>query len=115
MPHSYRFERLERPDVPSPISQRLRTVVWREWCFARAVGSQLGVRLLLLAGLLVVGALMFQVFEPERGLSFVQAVYFTFSLLFAQPPESFPQSRLPRNLRGSHARIARTHAGRHDA
>lgn len=87
VPHSYRIDRLH---LRAALGGRLRARLWREWCFVRAVISELGLRLLLLVALLIVGALLFQTFEPQRRIPFVQAVYYTFSLLFAQPPESFP-------------------------
>jgi hypothetical protein len=93
--HSYRIERLK------PGRARSRFVgsrPWREWCFLRAVVNRLGRQFLFLIALLLVGAVLFRTYEPEKNLPFIQAVYYTFSLVFGQPPEAFPASTLLRVL-----------------
>jgi voltage-gated potassium channel len=72
----------------------LRQGAWREWCFLRAIARRLGLRLALFVTLLLVGGLLFRAFEPDRVTSYAQAVYFTFSLMFGEPPESFPDARV---------------------
>lgn len=49
-------------------------------------------RLALIAAILVLGGLAFQTLEPEKNLSLPKASYFTFSLIFGEPPEEFPDS-----------------------
>ena len=72
----------------------MRERVWREWCFLLAVLRHRGLSFLLLTALLLVGGGLFYYLEPEKGHSFPQAVYYTFSLIFGEPPEDFPQSRV---------------------
>lgn len=78
------------PDTPPP--RGARRALWREWCFFRAVIHEMGPRLAFLAVLLIAGALCFQWLEPTPRRDFTTAIYYTFSLLFAQPPEAFPES-----------------------
>jgi len=49
-------------------------------------------RLLAFAAVLLLGALLFRRFEPDKDLSLVEATYYTFSLVFAEPPEAFPRA-----------------------
>ena len=84
------FPELEALRVP--VGRRLRRFLWREWCFARAVFSHVWINLLLLILIPIAGAWLFRTFEPERNLSFVKAMYYTWSLIFAQAPEEFPRS-----------------------
>lgn len=78
--------------VRTPRVARLRRALWREWCFARSVLSHVWVNLLLLVLIPVGGAVAFQTFEPERNHSFTRAMYYTWSLVFAQAPEELPRS-----------------------
>lgn len=54
--------------------------------------SHLQWRLLLLLILLVVGGWLFRVLEPENGLGILESMYYTWSLIFGEPPEAFPES-----------------------
>jgi Trk K+ transport system NAD-binding subunit len=56
------------------------------------------VRLLLLALILVTGAMLFKRFEPEKRHSLAEATYYTFSLIFGEPPEAFPRARTLQTL-----------------
>lgn len=93
---SLRFENLrgvrefERPGGRPGLRER----AWREWCFIRAVVSQLWMQLAVLAALLLLGAVLFRALEPERGHTFVRGMFYTWSLIFAEPPEEFPSSRI---------------------
>jgi len=78
----------------SPRGRRL----WREWCFWRAALHRGKWRFAALLSILVPGALAFQYFEPEKRHDFGQALYCTFSLIFAQPAEAFPSSPVLRTL-----------------
>lgn len=69
------------------------TRLWREWCFFRAACERFRLRFLLIFVILAVGATGFRLLEPERGHSLSQSIYFSWSLLFAQPPEALPASR----------------------
>lgn len=71
-------------------SLRLSKALWRECCFLRAVLAHRGGSFALLAGLLLLGGACFRVFEPEKQHGFWSSLYMTWSLVFAQPPESFP-------------------------
>ncbi len=52
-------------------------------------------RLLAIAALLAVGGLLFRTLSPVppggRPLTFIQAVYYTWSLVFGEPPQDFPE------------------------
>ncbi len=67
--------------------------LWREWCFFRAAFKHLRIRILLMAAILLGGGLAFQYFEPEKEHSLPKATYYTWCLVFAEPPEEFPESR----------------------
>lgn len=64
--------------------------MWREFCFARTVLERLRGRILVLILLLVGGGLLFRWLEPERDLSLIEATYYTWSLVFGEPPVQFP-------------------------
>ncbi len=70
----------------------------REWCFARTVAARLGLRLVLVAIVLLGGGLLFQLFEPENNPSLFEATYTTWSLVFANPSEAFPEATVLRIL-----------------
>ncbi|HVP13230.1 MAG TPA: NAD-binding protein [Phycisphaerae bacterium] len=73
---------------PPAVGSRL----WREWCFARAAFRHFRVKFLLIGGLLLGGGLLFRLLEPEKHHSYPRAVYYTWVLVFGQPPEEFPAS-----------------------
>ena len=68
--------------------------LWREWCFARAAFRQFRIKFLLLGGLLLGGGMLFRLLEPEKQHSLPRAVYYTWVLVFGQPPEEFPSSAI---------------------
>jgi Trk K+ transport system NAD-binding subunit len=68
--------------------------LWAEWCFVRACFRHFRLRFLLMLAILLSGALLFILFEPERKHSLAQATYYTFALVFGEPPEAFPRSRV---------------------
>lgn len=72
----------------------LRERAWREWCFLRAVVSQLWMQMTGLVGLLVMGAVLFRWLEPDRGHTFMRGMYYTWALMFGEAPEEFPESRV---------------------
>jgi voltage-gated potassium channel len=78
--------------LPTRRPHALGRRVWREWCFLRAAFRSFRINLLLLGGLLMTGAILFRLLEPEKRHPFGRAVYYTWSLLFGEPPESFPSS-----------------------
>ncbi len=86
----------ERTDEPAARKRRCDTSsrLWREWCFVRAAFIRFRGRLLLIAVILLGGGLLFQRLEPEKGHSLLQAMYFTWALVFGEPPEAFPQSHV---------------------
>lgn len=86
MPHSPRLENLR---IPTSLRRRVAWRMWREWCFARAVARRLVWRAAFLGAALVGGgALMHAWSEPAMG--WAEAVYGTWTLVFAQPPGPFP-------------------------
>jgi len=78
----------------NPLASRL----WREWCFLKVVFVHIRVRLAIVAAILLVGAWMFMVFEPEKKHSLPRAVHCTWCLVFGEPPEEFPQSTVLQTL-----------------
>lgn len=83
------MQRAYAVDFRSPVTRagRLRERLWRDWCFARVVLQQFVWRFVLLAAVLLSGTLLFWKFE---GHAPTKALYFTWSLVTGQPPESFP-------------------------
>ena len=72
--------------------------LWREWCFLRAAWRQFRVNFLLIVGLLFFGGGLFLWLEPEKHKSLLKAVYYTWVLVFGQPPEEFPDAPALRAL-----------------
>lgn len=81
---------LDRVRITARRQRFATTWLWREWCFLRVVGARFRARLLLLALILVVGALLFIRFEPEKAHSLARAMFFTWCLAFGEFPEEFP-------------------------
>jgi len=65
--------------------------LWSEWCFALVCLQHFRRRLLLMVIFLSVGATLFIVFEPEKEHSIPRAAFYTFALIFGEPPEEFPE------------------------
>ncbi len=72
----------------------VRSWFLREWCFFRVVWGHFRIRVMLLLTILLGGAVLFMFFEPEKQHSFIHGVYCSWFLIFGQPPEEFPQSRV---------------------
>ncbi|MCP4250357.1 MAG: hypothetical protein GY778_25215 [bacterium] len=68
--------------------------LWREWCFVRVAFRHFRWRLLVMLAILIGGGLLFQHLEPEQNHSLPEATYYTWSLVFGEPPEAFPKSRV---------------------
>jgi Trk K+ transport system NAD-binding subunit len=84
--------RLEQIEVRWRRWRRLRFRLWREWCFLRTVARHVRWRLLVVALILACGALLFMRFEKREKLDFLRATYYTWSLVFGESPEAFPES-----------------------
>jgi voltage-gated potassium channel len=84
--------RLHRFQRPRPWHRRLRHRAWREWCFLLAIFRHLRWRFFLMMALLGTGALLFSRLEPERRHSPVEALWLTWSLIFGEAAEEFPES-----------------------
>jgi len=65
---------------------------WREWCFFRVALKHFGLRFFIIGLILIGGAILFVVCEPEKNHDFFRAIFYTWSLVFGQPPEEFPKS-----------------------
>jgi Trk K+ transport system NAD-binding subunit len=72
--------------------------LWAEWCFFRVCFRHFRLRFLLMAIILLTGAVLFRWLEPEKNHSLAKATYYTFSLIFGEPPEDFPKSRVLQSL-----------------
>ncbi len=75
---------------PRPLAARL----WREWCFARVAFRHFRINLLLIGGLLLAGGLLFRFLEPEKQHPLSRAIFYTWVLVFGQPPEEYPSSAI---------------------
>jgi voltage-gated potassium channel len=84
--------------VPGQCGRRIRFLLWREWCFARFALRQIVPRLALLLVVLLGGGLLFRRFEPDKDLSWSEATFYTWSLLFGQPPEAYPRSAVLQSM-----------------
>jgi len=87
-----RVIRWDRLTEQAPWTRRARFRVLREWCFLCTAARNLAPRTAILFGVLLGGAALFQQFETSRPVSLVEGMYYTWSLVFAEPPEAFPQS-----------------------
>jgi Trk K+ transport system NAD-binding subunit len=77
----------------APRAKRWKTRLWRDWCFARAIVERRGVSLLVLFALLVAGGVLFPALQPGEDHTFLRSMYYTWNLVFAQPPPTpFPSS-----------------------
>lgn len=65
--------------------------LWREWCFWKAALRHFRVRFGILVFVLLIGGMLFKYLEPEQNHTLAQAAYYTWSLIFGEPPESFPR------------------------
>ena len=70
--------------------RRIKRWLWREAAFLAALARHLRWRFVLLVLLLVTGAALFNTLDPDGYRSLPQAIYATWSLVFGQPPGSFP-------------------------
>ena len=82
--------RIETLSDPVPPNRRERW--WIEWCFFRVCFRHFRWRFLAMGAVLLIGGLCFRVFEESKDLSFLESIYYTFSLIFGEPPEEFPAS-----------------------
>ncbi len=80
--------------APAPRHHGAGSRFWAEWCFLRVCLRHFRLRFLLMAAILLCGGLLFVTFEPEKNHSMARATYYTFSLIFGEPPEAFPTSRI---------------------
>ena len=72
--------------------REIRFRLWREWCFVRFALRQIIPRGALLLVVLLGGGLLFRRFEPAKSLTWSEAIFYTWSLLFGQAPEAYPRS-----------------------
>lgn len=79
--------KLQRPRT-SPWLERL----WREWCFVKVVWAAFRLRAGIMVIALLTGATLFRWLEPEKQHSFARGLYYTWSLVFGEPPEEFPDN-----------------------
>jgi Trk K+ transport system NAD-binding subunit len=63
--------------------------LWAEWCFVRVCLRHVRVRLLLMAIVLAVGATLFHTVD-RKPHSVIESTFYTFSLVFGEPPDQFP-------------------------
>lgn len=61
--------------------------LWAEWCFLKACGRHYRTRLVILGVVVVIGTLLFR---SDGDHTLAQAAFSTFSLIFGELPEEFP-------------------------
>jgi Trk K+ transport system NAD-binding subunit len=84
---------IDRSSTSTSRTKRFRSRLWRDWCFARAIIERRGISLLILLALLVAGGLLFPALQPGQEHTFLRSMYYTWNLVFAQPPPTpFPTS-----------------------
>lgn len=82
-----RVEQLRIPALPRhPADSRL----WRELCFARVLLRNFRVRILVILVVLLAGTIAFFSFDRAAGGDLLLSFYFTWLLIFGQPPEPLP-------------------------
>ncbi len=82
---------LDKLEAPGRPRHRFESKLWRNWWFLRVMFRHFRARLLVFAVLLAGGGLSFRWLEPEREHTFVEAMFFTWSLVvFGETPEDFP-------------------------
>lgn len=77
--------------VPNRRRHHVDSRLWREWCFLKVLARRFAVLAIIMAALLLGGAAAFVVFERDKNHSLTQATFFTWSLVFGEPPEEFPR------------------------
>ena len=90
--------KLERIRLKGRRAHPVAGLLWREWCFLRVALGRFRVNFLLIAGILLGGGLLFRLLEPEKRHSLPKAIYYTWVLIFGQPPEDFPSSAVLQTL-----------------
>lgn len=82
-----RIEQLRIPALPRhPADSRL----WRELCFGRVLLRNFRFRLLLIVFILIAGTIAFYTLDRTTGGDLLLSLYFTWLLIFGQPPEPLP-------------------------
>ena len=64
--------------------------MWAEWCFVRVCFKHFQLRFVLMAIVLTTGAMLFMTLDEEKH-SFFKSLFYTFALVFGEPPEDFPK------------------------
>ena len=82
---------LEDINVPRTGGGVFHARMWREWCFLRVVFRHFRLRLGIMMVILLTGGILFKTLEPQKGHTYPEAVYFTWSLIFGEPPEAYPR------------------------
>ncbi|USN99784.1 MAG: NAD-binding protein [Phycisphaeraceae bacterium] len=90
--------RLDRLRVDGVKEHRWRRRALREWCFSLTVFHRLKVQIAVLMLLLFGGGLLFQHLGEAGDVSIIRAMYYTWSLLFGEPPVSFPDNPVLESL-----------------
>ena len=68
-----RIDQIEVP--PHDRTSRRGSRFWREWCFLRVVFRHFRIRFFIMAVILVGGAMLFMIFEPDKDHSFMHALF----------------------------------------
>ncbi|MCZ6834702.1 MAG: NAD-binding protein [Planctomycetota bacterium] len=76
------------PNRPTRRSSR----AWREWCFVLVAFRHFRIRFAIMMVILLGGGVLFKVYAPEEDYSFLQAMFHSWSLVFAELPDEFPES-----------------------
>ncbi len=86
--------RIDQLRVPPRRRHGIDAPWWRSWIFLRVAFAHFRNRLLLTGCILLGGAILFRLLEPERVGTLSKAAFYTWSLFFGEPPDEFPRPLL---------------------
>ena len=70
-----------------------RRRLWREWCFFQVLWRHFSIRAIILLTMLTIGAFLFRSLGGDPDMSFMEAIWYTWLLVFAEtPPGEYPDS-----------------------
>ncbi|MCG3127325.1 MAG: Glutathione-regulated potassium-efflux system protein KefC [Phycisphaerae bacterium] len=84
--------RIDSLKLPPPRRSPFLDRLWREWCFGRVVLRQFGVRFVVMAAVMLGGAALFVAYHGPPRPTMAKALFYTWSLIFGEAPEAFPDA-----------------------
>jgi len=84
---------IEQLQLEHAAARRGLSRIRREWCFIKVLARHFAVRAAIMLVVLVGGAALFRSLGADQSVSFIKAMWYTWLLIFAEPPPSdFPDS-----------------------